>query len=223
MKCEICDSELLEDHCPLCSSEHRERFRALQADVFPMTAMPPLGAFSAQVTSSLRRALLEEDLSGAERLWTQTLAGMRPLGDSGRLQLAAALDACAALKVAMGKPEEAVRLAQRAATARKDPRELQRKQATTSATGGPGWDNSAWQRLQSDHDDPDRQAAIARVKEEMAQSELRSSKKKRALRAGALGLVGVAGGTACGAVGIPALAAGAVGAGLGWMLGRDKP
>lgn len=222
MVCEICASTLLEQQCPVCTEAIRERFRMMQPGSFPMTAMPPEGLLSVEALGALRRSLLSDDLADAERLWTQLLSTLRPLGEDGRRQLAEALEACAALKDALGKDGEAQRLRQRAATARKDPHELHRKQAGPSRSGAPGWDNNAWQRLQSDDATPDRQAAIARVKAEMEKAEARAASKKRVLHAGAFGLVGVAGVSALGAVGLPALASGAVGAGLGWMLSRNS-
>jgi len=184
-----------------------------------MTAMPPKGAVSAEVAGSLRRTLMAQDLSGAELLWAQVLSTLRPLGPEGRRQLAASLEACAALKDALGKQVEAQRLRQRAATARKDPQELQRKQAGLPQGGAVGWDNHAWLRLQADEDSPDRQAAIARVRAEMEQAEAFSKRRNRALQVGALSLVGLAGGSA---MGLPALATGVFGAGLGWFLSRHE-
>lgn len=217
MYCELCGSPFLEQHCPLCTDAQREAFRGIQPGVFPMTAMPPEGALSPQVAGSLRRTLMNEDLSGAERLWTQVLSTMRPLGPQGRAQLAASLEACAALKDAVGKDGEAQRLRQRAATARKDPQELHRKQGAAAAGAGLGWDNHAWVRLQADTESPDRQAAIAAVRAEMDQQEARSERTKRACQVGALSIFGLAGGSA---LGLPVLATGAVGAGLGWYLSR---
>lgn len=91
--------------------------------------LPPAGAADPAALERLRACLGSGDGEGAEAAWERILAAMRPLGAEGRRQLAEAFEACAALKARLGKTEEARRLRQRAASARKDPGQLRLKPA----------------------------------------------------------------------------------------------
>lgn len=214
--CEICRSVLDDGRCPFCTDALRERFRQGPADAFPFTAQAPDGAVEAQTLGRLRRSLLQGDLQQAEQQWSQILAGLRPMGAAGRRQLGDALDACAALKEHLGKAAEAKRLRQRALTARKDPSELRFKQATD---GAHHWDDHAWLRAQAPEEEAGRQERIAAVQAELERQMRLQERRQHALKLGAFGIAGLASGSV---FGLPVLAGGALGAGLGWAWLRRR-
>jgi hypothetical protein len=164
----------------------------------------------------LRGHLERGDLQAADASFSGILASMRPFGAEGRLQLAAALEACAALKDRLDRPEEARRLRQRAASARKDPSELRRKQS-----GGPGqrWDEHAWVKAQVEEPDAGRPARIAAVQRELEQQLRLQERRQRALKLGAGGLAGLFSGPA---LGLPLGLGGVLGAGLAWAWLRRR-
>lgn len=215
--CEICLSELNEDTCAYCTELQRQRFRDLDLTRFPGSAMPAEGWAQPSRLAALRRALLDNDLETADRLWTQALASLRPIGTDGRRQLADALDAMASLKEELGQTVEAGRLRQRAVSARKDPSELKRKQRV--GDGKNSWDSHAAMKILSDDEDQEAKARrVESVRRELEAQIQRQEKRNRVLKAGAFSLAGMATG---GVLGLP-VAGGAVGLGLGWVWGKRR-
>jgi hypothetical protein len=210
--CEICNAPLQAGHCPDCSDALRERYRDWRSAAFPFTAQPPAGAADAYVLGRLRRALLEGDWAQAEAIWGGILPGLRPMGPQGRAQLAEALEAFALLKEHLGKADEARRLRQRAATARKDPSELRFKQAKDESHR---WDEHAWLAAQAREEghDPGREARVAAAQAELERQLAAQEKRHTGLSVGALGFVGA---VASPVVGLPSSLGVLLGAGLGW-------
>lgn len=214
--CEICQSLLTEGHCHFCTDALRERFRHWETAAFPFTAQPPVGAVEAQTLGRLRRSLLQGDFAAAETQWAAILAGLRPMGAAGRQQLGEALEALAVLKDHLGKSQEATRLRQRAQTARKNPSELRFKQTRDEAHR---WDDHAWLKSQAPEEEAGRAERIAAVEAELDRQLKLQDKRQRAFKLGAFGLAGAAGGPV---LGLPLLAGGALGAGLGWAWLRRR-
>jgi hypothetical protein len=209
--CEICSSLLDLDRCPHCDGALRDRFRHLIPGEFPATAMPAQDSLDLPLQGRLRRALLSGDLRGAEQAWDLALAGLRPIGPEGRARIGEAFDAVAALKEALGKPDEARRLRQRALSARKDPTDLRRKQKLDG--GEQRFEHVQRNVFDEDTDAARRNERIRAVEAELArQLELRE-RRERALKRAALG--GLAGAATGGVLGFPFVAGGALGAGLG--------
>jgi len=210
--CEICSAPLDAGRCPDCPDALRARFQAWTDAAFPFTAQPPAGAVDPLVLGRLRRALLEGDWAKAESLWTGILPGLRPIGAAGRAQMAEALESLAVLKEHLGRVEEARRLRQRAATARKDPSELRFKQSKDESHR---WDAHAWLQVQAREEGPDpgREARIAAVEKELEAQLKAQDERRRGLTIGALGFAGA---VASPVIGLPMGLGGVLGAGLGW-------
>lgn len=215
--CEICQSELHGGGCVFCTELQRQRFRDLDLTRFPGSAMPSEGWAQPLRLAALRRALLDGDLQGADRLWSQALASLRPIGSDGRRQWAEALDAVANLKDAMGDSVDAGRLRQRALSARKDPSQLKHKQRGGDARSSWG-SHAALRDLSEDEDLEAKARRVEAVRLELEAQLLRQEKRQRVMRVGAFSLAGVATG---GALGVP-VAGGALGLGLGWVWGRFR-
>jgi hypothetical protein len=137
----------------------------------------------------LRRALANQELGRADELWSELLRTVQPLGAKGRQQLADCFEAFASLKEALGKPVEAERFRRRAATARKDPSELQRHGSGDAAN--PGWDNHAWVRLQAGELSQAAEDAIQKVHVELEIAETRGYRRALLLALGFGALVGL--------------------------------
>jgi hypothetical protein len=152
--------------------------------------MPPLDLGQGAGLVRLRRALVAGDLVLADALWAELLKAMRPFGARGRGQLADCFEACAALKQALGKDVEAQRFRHRAASARKEPGELQRH-ASRQANGGSGWDNHAWLRLQADEVGGPNPEAMASARAALEKQEAQGRRRKRALWVGAGAFAGL--------------------------------
>jgi hypothetical protein len=214
--CEICSAPLNAGQCPDCPEALRQRYAAWQSAAFPFTAQPPAGSADAFVIGRLRRALLQGDFAQAEAVWTGILPGLRPIGSQGRAQLAEALEAFALLKDHLGKADEARRLRQRAATARKDPSELRFKQTKDESHR---WDDHAWLAAQAREEGPDpgRDARIAAVQAELERQLEAQESRKIGLTIGALSFAGV---VASPVVGLPFGLGGVLGAGIGWAWSR---
>lgn len=214
--CEICQTPLSDGHCPACSEQERELFRALVAGEFPATAFPPVDLGQAPGLARLKRALLKGDLPEAESLWLALLRTLRPLGSHGREQLAACFQAMACLELAMGKPDEASRFHLRSLSAAKDPSTVLRRHST-EALPTKGWDNHAWLRLQADEAGGPPQETVEKVNQELDQAEASSQRRRRLLATAGGALAGL---YAAILTGLPEIGALVLGAGLGWLYGR---
>jgi hypothetical protein len=179
-------------------------------------ALPPAGSVSSGARELLRGHLERGDLQAADAAFSGILASMRPIGAEGRRQWAAALEACAALKERLERPEEARRLRQRAASARKDPSELRRKQGSDQ---GQRWDEHAWVKAQVEEPDAGRPDRIAAVQRELDRQLRLQERRQRALKLGAGGLAGL---VSSPVLGLPIGLGGALGAGLAWAWLRRR-
>ncbi len=198
----------MEGGCPECKGGLQARLAGL-GRTFPGPAMPPPGLGRPEDALRLRLALLAGEWVRAEGLWDALLRTLRPLGRSGRAQLAECFEACAALKEALGKPAEAARLRSRGATLRKDASSVARR-----AASGSGWDSHAWTSAQA-ADAAEALPRVLKARDELARLEAVWARRRLgwALVLGALAGVWVAL-----VVGLPValLATAGAGAGLVW-------
>jgi hypothetical protein len=187
------------------------RFVALEPGSYPALAMPPSRGLSVSLIAELRRAILTEDLAAADGIWMVILRGLHGIGLEERQAQAACWDAYGFFLEHAGRADEARRAHQRAATARKDPSELKRKQDGV-AEARLGSSAVSLKRLHSDeyhHVDPE---AVKRVQAELDHQLAVQARNMKIVKVGALSFAGLVSGIL---MGVPAALSGAMGAGIG--------
>ena len=217
MPCPICEHSLVDlNACPNCDPVLVERFNALDLGSYPAIAMPPMHGLNSGRAADLRRSILNGDAALADSTWLVILRGLHGVGAAERALQADCWDAYAFFLEHQGRTDEARRAHQRAATARKDPSELKRKQDGV-AEARLGASADSLKRLHSDeYHQPDAEA-VRRVQEELDRQLAAQARREKVMKVGGLSLAGLVGGTL---IGIPATITGTVGAGLGWAWSR---
>jgi hypothetical protein len=186
----------------------------MQAGLYPATAMPPSSGINPALAAELRRALLSDDLSAAEGTWTVILRGLHGVGAAERQNQASSWEAYAAFLEQQGRTDEGRRARQRAATARKDPSELKRKQDGV-AEARLGSSAASLKRLHAEEYHHVDDEAVRRVQAELERQLALQARNAKLIKVGALSFAGLAGGALTGVPAVLTGALGALGAGLG--------
>jgi hypothetical protein len=126
----------------------------------------------------------------ADELWAALLRTVQPLGAIGRAQLADCFEACARLKEALGKKEEAERFQRRSQSARKDPAALNRRESGGQGRSA-GWDSHAWVLRQAGEAGAPATEAIRKAYLQLELDELKARRWRITLALGGGGLAGL--------------------------------
>jgi hypothetical protein len=217
MPCPLCEKSFTGPECPACEPELLQKLATLQPGTFPGLVFPPQGLDPLKA-AVLRRALLNENYVQAEAQWLVLLRGLRGGGAKERELHGNCWDAYAFLLEHLGRADEARRTHQRAASARKDPAELNRKSVGAGvAEARLGGSAGAMRKLhQDEYHQPDA-AALQKVHADLDRELARQERREKLLKVGGLSLAGLAGGPV---IGVPALMSSALGAGIGWAWSR---
>jgi hypothetical protein len=173
--------------------------------------MPPAHGLNAGLLAELRRATLTDDLAAADGTWTVILRGLHGIGASERQIQATCWDAYGFFLEHAGRADEARRAHQRAATARKDPSELKRKQDGV-AEARLGSSAASLRRLHSDEYHQADPEAVKKVQAELERRLAQQARNMKIVKVGALSFAGMVSGVL---MGMPAALTGIMGAGLG--------
>ncbi len=224
LSCPICESPVDgEKLCDACVSKHGDRYATAKADTsFPWTAWPHVGKSRPDRAEAVRLVLLRSDWAAAENALLEGIRGTRGHSNAERDLLANYFECLAALLDHQGRSAEARRATGRAENLRKDPAEVARKAAEAKASNfakTTGAHSSETLRRLQDWDirpDPEK---IEQVREHLEAALAAQERRQRLAKIGAMGAAGVVGGAL---LGINVLAVGAMSAGLGAALWRDR-
>jgi hypothetical protein len=213
MPCPVCEISFESETCPQCDPGLVEKFLAMEPGSYPAIAMPPAHGLNAGRAADLRRAILSNDVNLADHTWLVILRGLHGSSAQERALHADCWDAYGFFLDHAGRSDEGRRAHQRAATARKDPSDLKRKQEAGTESSSA----AALRRVYSDdfyHPDAE---AVQRVQAELDRQLAAQARREKILKVGGLSFAGLVGGAV---IGIPAAVTGALGAGLGWAWSR---
>ncbi len=218
MPCPVCETSFDGAACPNCDGAFVGKFVGLDPQAYPGIAMPPARGLNPGRAADLRRAMLTDDAALADATWLVIIRGLHGTSSSDRALQAQCWDAYGFFLDHQGRSDDGRRAHQRAATARKDPSELKRKQEGV-AESRLGSSSESLRRLHSDeYHQPDPEA-VKRVQEELERQLAAQARRAKVLKVGALSLAGVAGGAV---IGVSAALTGAVGAGIGWAWSQAR-
>lgn len=163
--------------------------------------------------------MLTGDVALADATWLVIIRGLHGTSAADRTLQSQCWDAYGFFLEHQGRHDEARRAHQRAATARKDPSELKRKQDGV-AEARLGASSESLRRLHSDeYHQPDPEA-VKRVQEELERQLNAQARRAKVLKVGAFSIAGIAGGAV---IGVSAALTGALGAGIGWAWSSARP
>lgn len=222
--CPICERSVsAEQLCEVCAAKHASSYAAAKADAgFPWKAWPVTGKIVAERAEAVRAGLLRGEWSAAENSLLEIIRGIRGHSSAERDMLAHYFECLAALLEHQNRGIEARRAASRAETLRKDPAEVARKAAESKAanfaktTGAHS--SETLRRLQ----DWDTRADPAKIEEAKRHLEASLAAQERRQRLAKIGALGAAGAFSGALLGLNVLAVGAVSAGLGAALWRQR-